>query len=250
MYRQLIFDFYTAYLFNLHNEKKSDNNKPNLITNAMETQKQKKQSGQLEILEQLRGQLSYKGFSTVFCKTRKEAQRYVEENIPNGSSVRITGLDTLEDLGINTVLVDKDMKIMYHKPGSSSFNGDDDDVAEKPVTDFHIAGANAVTEDGQIVSIDDNRLQSTMMLTKSKQVYLFAGINKITADINDAIWRIKNIIMPLKSRKEKLGAPCEIPGYCVECKTRASLCKVTNILEFCPPSVKITIILLPQSLGY
>ena len=62
--------------------------------------------------------------------------------------------------------------------------------------DIHVAGTNAVTIDGKLVNIDavGNRVGS--MFFGPKRVFIVVGKNKIVKNIDEALYRIKNLIAP------------------------------------------------------
>ena len=82
---------------------------------------------------------------------------------------------------------------------------------------------NAITLDGRIVNVDGfgNRVAATIF--GPRRVILVAGVNKLVANAEVAIERIRKVAAPRNSRRHKLehgmeiDLPCADSGECIEC---------------------------------
>jgi hypothetical protein len=124
------------------------------------------------------------------------------------------------------------------------------DVAKVALrTDVFLTGCNAVTKDGKIVSIDytGNRVVGTIFGVP--KAILVVGRNKIVNDIDEAIYRIKNVIAPAHAKQRRRNTPCAKTGKCTDCNSRDRICNVTVTLEKKPSYTDISIIIINQDLG-
>jgi len=115
--------------------------------------------------------------------------------------------------------------------------------------DVLLAGTNAVTRDGKLVNTDavGNRVAS--MIFGPRKVFVIAGKNKIVKNIDEALYRIKNLIAPFHARTKKYATPCAQTGKCSDCSAARRICNVTTILEKRPWRTEMTIIIVDEDLG-
>ncbi len=202
------------------------------------------------ILTKLNDKLKKKDFNSIILNTGKEINDFIMKTIPKDSTVGIGGSVTVRELGIDSFLKER---------GNTMFNHWDKaltqeqmlDVRRKQLSsDYFLTSVNAVTIDGQLVNIDGVGNRVASMIFGPKHVIAVIGINKIAKNIDEAVWRIKNIATPMNCKRLGIEAPCVSSGYCVECKFSNSVCKITTIIDSRPIFTEFTIILTPMELGF
>lgn len=83
-----------------------------------------------------------------------------------------------------------------------------------------------------------------------KQVVLFIGINKITANLEEAMHRVRTIAAPRNAiRHEGFRTPCHKTGVCMDCNSPDRICNVWTITEKSYPAGRIKVILIGEELG-
>ena len=157
---------------------------------------------------------------------------------------------TTRGLGLVEALKAKDVTLLDHwKEGLTK-----DEIAEIRIrqltADLFITGANAITENGEIVNIDGigNRVNATAF--GPKKVIIIAGYNKIVPDMNAAFDRIKKYAAPMNAKRLNLQLPCVETGYCHDCKSEARICRVISIMQKRPASTGISVFLINEELGF
>ena len=88
------------------------------------------------------------------------------------------------------------------------------------LTDLFLTGSNALTQKGQLVNLDmiGNRVGGITF--GPKHVVLFIGINKITANLEEAMHRVRTIAAPRNAiRHEGFRTPCHKTGVCLDCNS-------------------------------
>jgi len=115
--------------------------------------------------------------------------------------------------------------------------------------DVLVAGTNAVTSDGKLVNIDavGNRVAS--MIFGPRKVFIVIGKNKIVKDVDEALYRIKNLIAPFHAKTKEFATPCAKTGKCSDCSAPKRICSVTTIMEKRPWRTEMTLILVNEDLG-
>ncbi len=118
------------------------------------------------------------------------------------------------------------------------------------LVDLYITGTNAVTEDGQLVNLDmmGNRIGGITF--GPKNVIIFVGRNKICADLEDAMFRIKNFAAPVNTMNLDKKTPCRKTGFCHDCNSPDRICNTWCISEKSFPEKRIKIVLINQDLGF
>ena len=116
--------------------------------------------------------------------------------------------------------------------------------------DLFITGTNAITEYGQLVNLDmiGNRIGAITF--GPRHVILLAGRNKIVADLEDAMVRVKNYAAPVNAMRLDKKTPCIRTGTCQDCKSPERICNHWAITEKSFPKGRIKIVLIDADLGF
>jgi L-lactate utilization protein LutB len=117
------------------------------------------------------------------------------------------------------------------------------------LVDLFITGTNAVTENGQLVNLDmiGNRIGA--LTFGPKWVVILVGRNKITADLDEAMFRVKNYVAPVNSMRLDKKTPCAKTSYCEECNSPNRICNTWTITEKSFPRGRVKVVLINEDLG-
>lgn len=116
--------------------------------------------------------------------------------------------------------------------------------------DLFLSGTNALTRQGQLVNVDMIGNRVAGMIFGPKNVVLFIGVNKITANIEEAIQRVRTVAAPQNAiRHTKMRTPCQKTNTCMNCQSPDRLCNTWVITEKSYPAKRIKIILINEPLG-
>jgi len=117
------------------------------------------------------------------------------------------------------------------------------------LVDLFITGTNAVTETGQLVNLDmiGNRIGA--LTFGPKWVIVLVGRNKIAADLDEAMFRVKNYVAPINSMRLDKKTPCVKTSYCEECKSPDRICNTWTITEKSFPKGRVKVVLINEDLG-
>lgn len=200
-------------------------------------------------LETVRQNLEKRGFTAVIKETREEIAAHVESLIPLNAAVGVGGSVTVRELGLVELLRARGNKVYDHWQQGL----DQEEVTEirrrQLTADFFLASVNALTADGRLVNIDATGNRVAAMSFGPGHVIAIAGANKIARDLDEALWRVRNIASPQNSRRLGLKTPCAVSGRCHDCGPGSSTCRITTILEYKPMLTEYTVILTPLALG-
>ncbi len=194
--------------------------------------------------------LKKNGFNAYFVKSGKEAVNKVLELIPKNAKVGIGGSATIRELKIPDILAEKGCEVIRHDVPGLSPEEQFQIRRRELLADVFLASANAITLDGKIVSMDGTGNRVAAMAFGPKMVILVAGVNKVVKDLEDAIWRIKNVAAPMNAKRLKRNVPCVKDGMCKDCNTPDRICNILLVLEKRPSLTEYHVILVGEELGF
>jgi L-lactate utilization protein LutB len=118
------------------------------------------------------------------------------------------------------------------------------------LADLFFTGTNAVTEVGQLVNLDmiGNRIAGITF--GPKHVVILVGRNKIVADLDQAMFRIKDYAAPVNVMRLDKKTPCAKTSFCEECKSPDRICNTWTITEKSFPKGRVKVVLINQDLGF
>lgn len=193
--------------------------------------------------------LKSRHFEAYYCATKDDALAKALELIPEGSTVGWGGALSAQQIGLLEAM------------GNGKYNALDRDKASSMEernaiqrscfdTDFFIVGANALSLDGQMVSIDGNGNRAGMIVYGPKNVLVIAGVNKIADTLEEAVRRARTIAAPQNAQRFGLPNPCSVTGACGDCKNETCICNQIVITRASRPAGRIKMIIVGENLGF
>lgn len=170
------------------------------------------------LISQTLSTLESRGFKTSFANNKKEAKEIILNKLPENSTIGIGDSITLYQIEVIPEIKLRGHKVIH------PFQADIDQNSEKQFEnklrksifqDIFITGANVVTKEGMIVSIDGGgyRVAGTVY---SRKVILVVGQNKIVENLDEAFQRIKKVISPKHAKNRNISVPCVETGKCID----------------------------------
>jgi L-lactate utilization protein LutB len=117
------------------------------------------------------------------------------------------------------------------------------------LVDLFITGTNAITETGQLVNLDMIGNRICALTFGPKWVIILVGRNKLVANLDEAMYRIKNYVAPTNSMRLDKKTPCIKTSYCEECKGPDRICNTWTITEKSFPKGRVKVVLINEDLG-
>ncbi|HLD83044.1 MAG TPA: lactate utilization protein [Candidatus Omnitrophota bacterium] len=188
-----------------------------------------------------------------YSADKNEAVKKILEIIPQAASIGISGSLTLDQIEIVKHLEERGSKVFSpYKKGLSR----EENLAIRRQgvnADYYLASANAISGKGELVffSAYGNR---TAGISYAKNVILVCGINKLTANVSEAIKRSREYATPLNCKRINWNTPCLKDGICHNeiClfpEYKRMCCQVLIIeAEVSPDRLKV--VLVGEELGY
>lgn len=174
----------------------------------------------------------------------------MKELIPTGSTVGCGDSVTLEQLGVFDYLRDADVDFYDKHIDGLTSNEKREIYLDNFRADIFISGANAITENGDIINIDGNGSRVAPMIYGPKKVILIVGINKITKDAKEGFDRVRQISAPLDAKRLGKNSPCVKLGKCIDCKSPDRICNDFVMISRQFNSNRIHVIIVDGNYGY
>ena len=193
--------------------------------------------------------LQSRHFEAYYCPDKASALTKALELIPEGSSVGWGGALSAQQIGL----------IEAVKAGN--YAAIDRDAATTPeerthalkrclTADVFLCGANALSLDGQMVSIDGTGNRVAAIVYGPESVLVVAGMNKVCDTLEEAMTRARTVAAPMNKQRFPFKTPCEVTGACADCKSEDCICNQILITRNCRPAGRIKFILVGEELGF
>lgn len=193
--------------------------------------------------------LEKRGMEGYYFDTAAEAVEAVMAMIPAGSSVSWGGSVTLGESGMMSALQAAGLERIDRAAGA---NPQEKKALERRAfsADYYFMSANAVTLDGELVNIDGNGNRVAALVYGPEHVMILAGMNKIAANVEDAVRRVHTSAAPPNAMRLGLSTPCSLTGVCKDCLSPDCICAHTVVTRFNRIKGRIKVFLIGETLGF
>lgn len=186
-----------------------------------------------------------------YCvESEEELIAKINQIVPEGATVSCGGSVTLNSTNV----------IEHLKTGRFNFLDRDKEgitVEEKNkicrevfFADAYFTSTNAITEDGELYNVDGNGNRVAAMLFGPEKVIVVCGVNKIVADVEEAINRNRRFSAPRNAMRLDRKTPCKQLGYCTDCNSEERICNEYTLIRRQNNKDRIHVIFLNEELGY
>ena len=196
--------------------------------------------------ELLQKNLEAEGFSFSYFETGAQAVDYLVSQL-KGRTIGVGGSVTLEELGLCPRL-EAENTVFWHWNQLSP-----DTLWQAAQAEVYLTSVNAIAETGELINIDGSGNRIAASLWGKDKVYFIAGVNKVAADFDAALWRARNVAAPLNARRLNRKTPCAIKDEikCYNCKSPERNCRGLCVLWRKMTGVKdCEVVLINEALGF
>lgn len=193
--------------------------------------------------------LKKRNFDAFYCETADEALRKALEQIPVGSSVGWGGAKSAEQIGLLNAIRNGDYRAI-DRDACTTPEEKEQAARDAMFADCYIAGANAMSLDGEMISIDGNGNRVAAIVYGPKKVVVIVGMNKLCDSLEAAIERARTVAAPMNMQRFMKSTPCASTGCCADCKSPDCICNQILITRNCRPAKRICYIVVGEELGF
>lgn len=184
-----------------------------------------------------------------YCDTAEEAVRLVCSMIPAGDSITWGGSVTFTESGMRAALEAGDWR-MLDRSTPTTPEEQRGMWRDRASADWFFMSANALTVGGELVNIDGNSDRCSLLLHGPEHVVVLCGMNKLVADVDAAIKRIRTTVCPLNAERLHTETPCELMGVCAACHAPKCMCCNVVVTRHSRHAGRIKVVLIGEELGY
>ncbi len=184
-----------------------------------------------------------------YCRTSEDAVKKALELMPAGSSVGWGGSMTLTESGLMDAVKNGDY-VIHDRETAKTKEEQKEMYAKILNSDFFLMSTNAITLDGQLVNIDGRGNRISFLCYGPEQVVIVAGMNKVEADVDSAMKRVRNVASPKNTVRLNKKTPCAATGKCGDCLSPDCICAQMLVTRFSIVPGRIKVILVGEELGY
>ena len=190
-------------------------------------------------LDRTAAALNARGFKAQVAATADQARRLVLDAIPAGAEVHIALSETMRELGI-TSEIDESGRYDSVRSRLSTLDRETQGREMRKLAaapDYVIGSAHAVTDAGEIIVGSGSGSQLGAYAYAGGHVILVIGHQKLVRDIDEGLRRVREYSLPREfARMQEAGYP-------------GTMLAKTLIIHH-EPSNRITVILVPETLGF
>lgn len=194
-----------------------------------------------EIIKKTAAALSENGVKVIIAASAEDAKKKALEILPHKAEVMTMTSETLREIGLESE-INESGNYDAVKPKLYSMNRDEHGASMQKLgaaPEWAIGSVHAVTEDGKVVVASNTGSQLPGYVYGSPHVLWIVGTHKIVKNLDEAMDRIHNHVLPLESERAKkaYGAP------------GSNVSKLFILNKEVNPD-RITMILVDETLGY
>lgn len=210
-----------------------------------------KMTARKNLADQLMKNLKKRNMESYYCETKEDALKQAIALLPEGSSVSWGGSTSLEEIGfMDYIEENSDHYTVYNRFVGQTNEEKRELYAKGALSDVYFMSSNAITKDGILVNMDGTGNRVASLCHGPNKVVLVIGMNKVSANIDEAIDRIHMVAGPTNVIRQKVDTPCATTGSCVNCLSKECICCQLIITRFNRTDGRIHVILVGEDLGF
>lgn len=195
------------------------------------------------------GWLEKRNMEGYYCETAAEAVEAALSQMPAGSTVSWGGTATLTESGMMDALKANDY-VLIDRATAKTPEESREIFAKTIMADYYFMSTNAITTKGELVNIDGNANRVACLCHGPSHIMMFVGMNKLTADVESAIKRIRTYACPANATRLNRNTPCAKTGVCAECLSDDCFCNQIVITRRSAHKGRIKVFLIGEDLGF
>lgn len=196
----------------------------------------------------IKNNLLKKGYNVSVFATKEEAAAYLDSQI-HGKTVGFGGSVTLREMNLFNALSTHNT-VYWHDEKPEHMTVMETRTAASNA-EIYISSVNGISEQGEIINIDNTGNRVAAISYGPSKVYLVMGTNKVAKDYEAALFRARNIAAPLNAKRLNRKTPCAVHAdRCYDCKCPERICRNLSVLWDKPTGSEYEIILIDEELGY
>lgn len=200
--------------------------------------------------ETLSKKLKRRNFQVILCDSLEDAKKKAINRIDPRATVSFGGSNTLVESGIIEDLYSRGQSIIDREKAESL--SERHQLMKRALTaDVFLTSINGISEDGQLVNVDNVGNRVAAITYGPDKVFAFVGINKVYGDLDTTISIVRKKTAPLNAHRIGLEhTPCIKKGICGDCLNEECICNTIAVTRRSWDAERITIFLILEPVGF
>lgn len=200
------------------------------------------------LAERIIKNLKSRNFDAYYCPTKQQAIQQVIDLIPPNSTISWGGSASIRN-GLTQAIHQGPYNVLDRDLAQTD-EGKREIYLKSFSCDYFLTGTNAMSEDGVLVNIDRHGNRIAAITFGPKHVIFLVGINKVTASVESALERARNVAAPTNVWRFALNTPCKRDGVCHNCTVEDCACAYIHFTRFSFPKNRLIVVLVGEDLGF
>lgn len=216
---------------------------------------------QMHIIEKTMKNLEANNMKPYYCESSDEALELVRNLLKSGDTVTCGGSVTLKETGIAALLKNSEYNFLDRSREGITPEEIEEVYIGAFTADAYLMSTNALTVEGELYNVDGNSNRVAALLYGPKSVIVVCGYNKIVANLDEAVVRVKTVAAPLNTKRLHTNSYCENAGECMSlkgenpfmcdgCKGAGRICCNYVVSAQQRKKDRIKVIIVGEELGY
>lgn len=190
-----------------------------------------------------------RGMTAFYCPTKEEAKEKILSLIEKGASITWGGSESMVEAGVMDAIRNGDYALIDRSTAKTP--EEQRALYGKMVcADYFLTSTNAFTKDGELVNIDGAANRVACIAHGPAHVIVLASMNKMCADVDAAVKRIRTEACPPNAIRVGVETPCSATGVCADCLSPGCICAQILVTRKSRIPGRIIVVLTEEQLGF
>ena len=184
-----------------------------------------------------------------YCATKEEACQKILDLMPENSSIAWGGSESMVEAGVMDAIRNQNYRLI-DRSLAKNFQETRELFSQAVMADYFLMSSNAFTVDGELVNIDGAGNRVACLAFGPSHVIVLASMNKMCANVEDAVRRVRTLATPPNAIRVNADTPCAKTGVCADCNIPESICCQIEITRRSRIQGRIIVVLCGEELGF
>lgn len=190
-----------------------------------------------------------RSMTAFYCPTKEEAKEKILSLMEKGSSITWGGTESMKEAGVMDAIRNGDYELIDRSTAKTP--EEQRALYGKMVcADYFLTSTNAFTKDGELVNIDGAANRVACIAHGPAHVIVLASMNKMCADVDAAVKRIRTEACPPNAIRVGVETPCSTTGVCADCLSPGCICAQILVTRKSRIPGRIIVVLTDEPLGF
>lgn len=196
------------------------------------------------------GNLEKRNMEGFYCASKEELVNTIMPLLEKGTSIAWGGSESFKESGMLSALEKDGSFELIDRLKASTPEERRQAFGKTAMCDYFFMSTNAITLNGELVNIDGNGNRLSALIHGPAHVFIIAGMNKVTRDVEEGFKRTRVQACPPNGVRLNKSTPCATTGRCGECMSEECMCNQFVVTRRSGHKGRIKVFLVGEELGF